>query len=300
VAHPDNRFYGHNAALAAYVGVAGAPPVIRGHVQHGWMLGTGVLAVGREVPWLPKLVWSAQNVAAARAEGHRHVEPMGAPFLYLLEAMGVDTHSDRDGVGTLVYPHHSWEGDHLDAEHDRYVAEISEREGDTTTICLYWREYEDPKVRARYERAGFPVVCHGRREDPGFLRRVVAAMTEHRRVVSNRVGSALWYAAALGRDVEVYGPVFVSQETEAEALAFDREARTRWSGLYDGGIAGADAVAIGRAELGAENVMEPDELVSFLGWDRPRWQGAVLRAAVHAEHRARGGLMAVRSSARST
>ena len=57
----------------------------------------------------------------------------------------------------------------MDAEHERYVAEIAEREHGTTTVCLYWREYEDERVRRRYQRAGFPVVCHGRREDPLFL-----------------------------------------------------------------------------------------------------------------------------------
>jgi hypothetical protein len=120
-------------------------------------------------------------------------------------------------------------------------------------------------------------------------------MSAHRRVVSNRVGSALWYAAALGREVEVYGPIFVAQETEAEAREFDREARARWPELYRGGISGASAIAVGRSELGGDHVKPADELVPFLGWDRPRWRGEVLRVAVVAEHQARGALMTLRA-----
>ena len=86
-------------------------------------------------------------------------------------------------------------------------------------------------------------------------------MTAHRRVVSNRVGSALWYAAALGREIEVYGPVFVAQETEDEAVAFDRDARRRWPSVYAGGVAGSEAQELGALELGAGLVMGPDRLV---------------------------------------
>lgn len=254
------------------------------HVQHGWMLGTGLLDGGREVPWLPKLVWTHDNAAAARAVGHRHVRAIGAPFLYLAACSPLPT--ERAG-GTLVYPHHSWDRDDMAGDHNRYIDEILEREPDGATVCLYWREFEDARIRARYERAGFTVVCHGYRDDPMFLRRVHAAVTGHRRVVSNRVGSALWYAAAVGCEVEVYGPVFVSQETDAEAAVFDRFARATWPEWYDGGLAGADAVELAAVALGRDTMCEPGELRSLLGLDRPPALGQVARAVVHGEHRIR-------------
>lgn len=280
MAHPDNKFYGHNRALLRAAG-ASESDVIHGHVQHGWMPGSGLMGRHREVPWLPKLVWNSNNARSALAEGHRHVVPIGAPFIYIDNGGSLAS----PGNGTLVYPHHSWEKDEMSADHHGYIAQIVERDGSGATVCLYWREYDDLKVRRLYESAGFRVICHGRREDPLFLERARAEILRHRRVVSNRVGTALWYAGHMERNVEVYGPLFVAQESTIEAWDSHRTAEHNWPELFSAG--GTDSIAareMAGVELGDVHRRTSEELREICRLDRPRTAALLDRLAVHATH----------------
>jgi hypothetical protein len=282
MAHPDNMFYGHSRVLLRAAG-ASEDDVIHGHIQHGWMPGSGLMPRRREVPWIPKLLWNSSNVRVAREEGQRRVTPIGAPFIYLHD----DDPPAPPGSGTLVYPHHSWEKDEMAADHNSYIAQLSEREKGAVTVCLYWREFEDPTVRGVYESAGFRVICHGRREDPDFLLSARKEITAHARVVSNRVGTALWYAGHLGRSLAVYGPLFVAQETTAEAMAAHQSSRDQWPELFrDDGIGPALAKELSAGQLGTSHRRDAAELRLICRIGRARWRARADRVAVHAAHRA--------------
>ena len=115
-------------------------------------------------------------------------------------------------TGTIVYPFHGWEGQQVLGSHTAYIEEVKATEGDVPiTVCLHWNEYDNPKVRREYEDAGVRVVTHGQRgylwqdTDVAFLYRQLHEMRRHRRVVSNRMSSAILYAASAGVEVGVYG-----------------------------------------------------------------------------------------------
>lgn len=281
MAHPDNRFYGHNRALLRSAG-ASELDVVHGHIQHGWMPGSGLLSRSREVPWLPKLVWNAHNAHTARAEGHQRVTPIGAPFIYLDDDANVASSRDR----TLVYPHHSWEKAEMQADHSAYIAQIIEREGSSSvSVCLYWREYDDASVRMIYEEAGFRVICHGRRENPQFLERVRAEMLAHSRVVSNHFGSALWYAGHMGRNIGVYGPLFVVQATTAEAQDAYHASMREWPELYSSeGLGPESARELADIQLGREYRRSPEELHELCRLGRRRLVALWDRWSVHVAH----------------
>lgn len=295
MAHPDNAFYGHAAALAAAAGL-GRPPPILGHVQHGWQLGTGTSESQREVGWLPKLLWSDSNVLLAEALGLRHLRPIGAPFLYFDRLVAADAPVTPSEPSTIVYPLHGWEREAVVGAHDRLGHEIREREPGAVTICLYWVEHALPAVRAAYEQLGFRVVCHGRRDDPTFLARQHAELRRHTKVVTNWASTALFYGMWLGLAGEVYGPRFTVRSTE-EADRREAIARARWPQLFAGPVSGPDAVALAADELGARHLLDADDLHAALGWGRGAGPNVAQRGALHAARVAARGEHLVRAAA---
>lgn len=284
MAHPDNHFYGHNVALARASGVDGVPTIV-GHVQHGWSPYTGLAEPHRLVRRLRKLVWSSDNLRQATEAGIEDLVPIGAPFLYLPDRAPPP---DRDPSSTIVYPYHSIERAQFFAQHERYVDQLRERADGPVTVCLYWRDHEAAEVRRSYEEAGFRVVCHGRREDPGFLNRQQRELLRHGTVATNRLGTALWYGMSSGLRGEVFGTVFGQWDAD-EGSRYDAMQRRRHPELFKGDLTTAEGAAVAAAELGSEHLRSPAELREILGFDRLGGRAAELacRVRTRAEHHAR-------------
>ncbi len=280
MAHPDNRFYGHDRVLADEVGLSEVHP-IAGMLQHGWTPGAPFEDADRMVRSVPLLAWSVHNADEARQLGIADVVPIGAPFLYLRNRLGAMAPSVPES--TIVYPHHGHKRLDLGGVDAELIAAISARERGPVTVSLYWHEYDHPATRRLYEQTGFRVVCHGSRDDPRFLHRQFTELALHGRVVSNRIGTALFYGAALGREVELYGPMAGWDAREIERAR--RLQAKRWPELVDGGVEGDDARRLAEAELGAESLRAPSELAGLLGWPEGATRRQVLR--VRGEHHGR-------------
>lgn len=300
--YPTNRFYGHDVILGAYAGRLPGPPPIIAHLQHGWNPWTGF---GRRyldrhgdrrplLPGLPKLVWNQRNIDECRRRG-LVAAAISAPLVYL-DAMlrgrqPVEQHATANGVTTIVYPYHNGANNRVPRDERAYVQQILEREGPGATVCLYWREFDEPEIRTPYDEAGFRVISHGTRTDPFFLVRQHGELLRHRRVVTNRAASALWYGGFLGLEMEVYGPVFGSGTVE-EGRDFEVFQRAEWPELVSGAISGERAIQLAAAELGAEFVRDPEELRRLLGWEglrRAAW--APVHALLKLQRRIRGNPM---------
>lgn len=264
----DNEFYGHRAVLGHYVGCTGEAPPIWGYLQHGWQSGAGFPERYRFLPGFSLFVWSSTNAVQASTRS-RHVVAIGAPFLYLLRMTTSSEPVPHPHRGTIFYPFHTAPRQPVYGSHADLLADVKEREHDPVTACLYWMDYDDETLRRQYEEQGFRVICHGHRSDPQFLWRQYHELISHRRVVTNRVATALWYGAATGREVEVYGSRF-GQAPGDDGSDFDRFQRSRWPELFDGPLGGDQARALAEGELGKENVRPPEELATLLGWTGAR------------------------------
>lgn len=284
IAHPDNALYGHNRVLAEFAGLYPSVPVIRGHLQHGWSEAYGLSLPPRLVSWLPKLVYSDANVRACIERGVRPVVPIGDPFCYIAASRGVSR--AELAPSTIVYPLHGWEHDDVIGSHDALISEVSERECNSVTVCLYWREFDQVHIRRRYESAGFRVITHGYRADPLFTIRQLDELSLHTRVVTNRAATALWRGALLGLEAEIYGPVF-SILAEEEAEEYRGYQTHRWPELCGGGVDGTRARELAAEELGLSHMREPEELTELLGWTAPRWRRASTRTAASLEFQLR-------------
>jgi hypothetical protein len=270
--HHANHFYGHAHVLAEYCGLdPAAPPRIDGYVQHGWNVGDGLGPGTPYVPGRPIFVWSEQTRRRSWSMGRRYATVIGAPFLYLL---AMRPSEDQQREGTIWYPFHGWEGQHVVGDHDGLIAEIRRTEPGPVTVCLYWQEYRTRQVRQRYERAGFRVICHGYRGgwwkdlDPGFLYRQLAEQRRHARVASNRLCSAVLYGALAGCAPAVYGD---PMQLEGERSAFGGQARIEreWADMHGTEVDPAVAREVAIAELGADRLLPPAELRRLLGWPIP-------------------------------
>jgi hypothetical protein len=271
--HHANHFYGHAHILARYVGLD-HPPRIWGYLQHGWNLHDG-FAVGTVfAPLYPKLVWSEACARRGWAAGLRDYVTVGAPWLYLLRLEDQEgwesTTPERDG--TLVYPFHGWEGQQVLGSHTDYVEEVKEVEGDVPiTVCLHWNEYDNPKVRSQYEDAGVRVISHGQRgylwkdTDVAFLYKQLAEVRRHRRVVSNRLSSAILYGASAGAEVGVYGDP-MQLEADHAILGGAGKPRRLWPEMHGVAVPREIAALVAAEELGSAHVLPPEEVLDVLGW----------------------------------
>lgn len=271
--HHANHFYGHAHIMARYVGLA-EPPRIWGYLQHGWNMHDG-FAVGTVfAPRYPKLVWSQACARRGWADGLRNYVTVGAPWLYLLEmerqAEWLATAPER--TGTIVYPFHGWEGQQVVGSHAAFVEEIKQIEGDVPiTVCLYWNEYDNPKVRREYEDSGVRVITHGQRgylwqgTEPGFLYRQLDEMRRHRRVVSNRMSSAILYGASAGLEVGVYGDP-MELESDHAILGGVSKPRKLFPELHQFAAPADYAAQVAATELGAAYKLPPEEILDVFGW----------------------------------
>ena len=271
--HHANHFYGHAHIMARYVGLE-YPPRLWGYLQHGWNMHDG-FAVGTVfTPQYPKFVWSQACARRGWAAGLRNYMVVAAPWLYLLELERQKEWLARSAprAGTIVYPFHGWEGQQVVGDNRQYLEEVQQAEGDVPiTVCLHWNEYDNPKVRREYESAGVRVICHGQRgylwqdTDVAFLYRQLAEMRGHRRVVSNRMSSAILYAASAGLEVGVYGDP-MALESDHAVLGGVGKPRRIWPQMHQFSVPMDYAADVAARELGADEMLHPAEVIDAFGW----------------------------------
>lgn len=271
--HHANHFYGHAHVLARYAGLAEVPR-IWGYLQHGWNTHDG-FAVGTEfAPGFPRFVWSHDVARRGWSQGLRRYVVVGSPWAYLLrlqrDSESVEQPAERSG--TIVYPFHGWEQQLIVGSHDRYVHELREVEGDVPiTVCLYWNEFQDKGVRRIYERAGFRVISHGYRghmwrgTDVRFLDKQLTELRRHRRVVSNRLGSALLYGASVGAQIGVYGDPMIL-ENERAVLGGRAKQLRLFPELHQPFVPDDYARQLACEQLGEDELLSQYELREVLGW----------------------------------
>jgi hypothetical protein len=288
-----NAYYGHNAILARYAGLARPRPMY-GYLLHGWhpwfpwMPDTKVIR-DSVPPGVPVLAWSHRDRDHLEAGGVRSVRVIGAPFLYLLEMEGTpDPPRDRS---LIVFPFHEVEAGGNDQSWEDYADYLEGLAYDRVTVCVYPTDYDDHELRAVFTRRGFATVTNGTRDDPRFLYNLRAAVGSHTDVTSNRISTALVYGAAMGRRAFLGGPVpgVTVQQTAGpmvgEAGRAEEFQREHFREFVDG-VEADRARALARSLLGGDALLEPAELRNAVGWSGGR-QVAARGLAVAAAARRR-------------
>lgn len=282
--HHANHFYGHAHILARYCGLIKdpvwawedlqlpRPPRMRGFLQHGWNLWHG-FAIGTPMGVHDtKFVWSEAVARRGREAGFDAYRVIGAPWSYLLALPEISAATPARKPGVLVYPFHGWEGQRLRGSHTDFIRQVREVEGAVPlTVCLYWDEYREPEIRRAYEQEGARVITHGPRgfmyegTTATFLVRLWREVTAHKRVVSNRIGSALLYAASTGASIGVYGDPMVIDNDHA-ILGGPQKPRRLWPEAHRAHVDPEYAARLAITELGLNKILSPAELRHELFW----------------------------------
>lgn len=264
----QNHYYGHSAALAAYAGLP-RPRHVAGLLQHGWTTISPAAVQLHDFPSVGRtarrrlLVWSHGSRAWNPADEPRTTTPIGAPFLYL-EAMARAAGWPTRTHGTVCLPVHGTRLIRVKGDHGALARSFADTEG-PLTVCLHSEDLGDAQVVDAWQAAGHSIVCAGTRDDPLFLLRILGLVAGARRVVSNRLGTAVLYAAAVGTDVAVYGDPLTLTSPEVQSV---ESVETRWPELHGRSIDLDVATPLARAELGAQHLLQPDALRAVLGWRR--------------------------------
>ena len=286
---PPNRYYGHDRLLRHYARVR-LPYRLPGLLQHGWMLGTGIHSDisrhGDEERARTYFVWNERNRAESHALGYANAVAIGAPLLYLdAESLPSPANDDRS---LLLFPLHAAEkarlvGGTLElyTEYLDSLAAILAR-FEPVTVCLYWMEHEDPRIRELFRRRGIPVTTLGHRDTtPRFLHRFADLVGRHAYVSSNHYSTAVFYSLFLGRRTFVYGPHFDLTVLPAERRTGTVQeilARDYPELLWDR-FDGRNHRWIGERELGAEFKRTPGELRDLFDWRLSRLLATLSRRA---------------------
>ncbi|MGM0722410.1 MAG: hypothetical protein ACQEXM_07240 [Actinomycetota bacterium] len=278
----QNHYYGHSAVLAAYAGLS-RPRHIAGLLQHGWTAVSPVAAhfadfpkVGTDPRQRRLLVWSHGCRGWSPADEDRTTTPVGAPVLYLEALLRAQGWTPSERLGPVFVPFHGTRLVRVTGAHADLARQVAKVDG-PSTVCLHHEDMTDPEITTAWRDAGHTLVTAGRRDDPHFLLRIMQLVGNASRVSSNRLSTAVLYAAAVGTPAAVWGDPLTFGAQSSSAVD---ELRATWPEFHtvdptDGarpetGAAEADAAAtaLARRELGAEHLLDPAALRSVLGWGR--------------------------------
>lgn len=226
VSFSEQFLYGHREILIDYAGLDDNC-MIKGSIEHGWALDSGrgikKLLGGRYL----YLSWSSARVARSGVNEATTVA-IGAPFIYAYDK--VKSKIDKflaenpiEGPRILFFPVHGNEFSQQNPESQ--IALFKEKyDPKAATVCLYWVEYINPAVYNLYKNAGFKIVCSGfsgqmehtglgysaRRlagspigGRPNFILNTIAMLATHSKIVFGGLGTGLFYAAFMRKDVEM-------------------------------------------------------------------------------------------------
>lgn len=286
----QNHFYGHSAVLAGHAGLS-RPRHMAGLLQHGWTpvtpIRTHFADLAGSAPAGKLFTWTHSSRGWTEEESYRETgfrsTAIGSPALYLADMVKASGTVVERSIDAVVFPFHGTRLISVDGDQAAYAREVFEREG-PALVCMHIDDLQKPEIVQAWTNAGHRITTAGERRDPAFLARVMWLIMSSRKVISNRLATALVYAAAVGTPVSIYGPHFQIagiQETSSEEYL-----QRLWPEFYEESSSDSELLEIANAELGREYLQAPDDLRRTLGWDSPGvraftdyWVGAPLAKA---------------------
>lgn len=296
----EQFLYGHREILISYAGLD-AKTMITGSIEHGWALdsGRGIkrLRGGRYL----YLSWSSARVARSGITDSTTIA-IGAPFIYAHSLVSEQIESFKKsetskGNGVLFFPVHGNEYSQQNPESQ--IALFKEKYNPNgSTVCLYWVEYINPTIYNLYKAAGFKIVCAGfsgqmehtglgysaRRlagspigGRPNFILQTIAMMTTHEKIVFGGLGTAVFYATYLGKEVDLlhkyltstfldmdseHGTSFEAHPQEIRYVSF--VADYMGCKFSDIDYSSDRFLSLANQELGKENMLSRNELKKLL------------------------------------
>lgn len=276
--NPENEYYGHNLILRNYAKVK-LPYIIPGYLQHGWRPDCGICGDlsqhTEKEKSLRYFVWNSRNLEKAIDYGYKNVTPIGAPFVYLPPRKKINV-NPKGPKSLLIFPLHSTDFEpFIDPlrVYKKYLKELNKIIPlfKPISVCLYWYEYQNKKVRKLFEKENMEVVTLGHREkNPDFLINFRNLVDQYPYVSSNMYSSAVFYSLYMGKKVFILGK---PEYQDIKLLKWKKRRiydHDEFSSLYPEllwkNFDDKSYSWIGEKELGLEFKRSPRELLEIFGW----------------------------------
>ena len=299
---PDNDYYGHRTALARYCNTKKLSPAVYGTIRHGWQPSLGTIG-NRRITSAPIFVWNEREAREAAHRSIPNVIAIGAPFIYAVATLTTTNAATSDptsdptsdtatvhsppnlsppGAGTIVFPQHSDGTGAISQNVHRLIRDTEANEPGPYTASVFYQDLTNPNYAEPFRDAGWRIITFGSRADPNFMTRLIIELTAHAAVVSDTACSAIWYAAHLNKRIRVLGePPTVTRTAGSTVI----DLAEHYPELHTGGIDGPAAQQLAAVELGVNQMREPDELATLLGWTTwRRYAAPAIRTILDARH----------------
>lgn len=272
----NNKMYGHNIILQKYAKVK-LPYIIPGQYQHGYHMGTGIHGYISKHTKKDKLkryfVWNSKNLENCINLEYKNAIAIGAPILYT----PINNTNTGNNSNLLFFPIHSSEDTHFINSikvHEKYLENILNLNHifKSVTVCLYWIEYENIKIRELFYKNNIKVVSLGHRDNtPNFLKHFINLVSKYSHVSSNSFSTAVFYSLYLRKKVFIYGKydkrdfkLIGVRETKIDSNnhLYKSYPEILWKNFDD-----RSHYYIAEKELGLEFKKTPNELRELFGWN---------------------------------
>jgi len=221
--HQPNDFYGYAHVLKRWAGWPSRKP-LPAAVEHGIPLQREIWELDLQ-SILPTLFCASSARAIeyeATAAVGRVAVPIGPPIAYAGSRGELLPAGPAVDGPLLAFPAHSTH--HIDAKFDveGFIADLEELRArwPDVQVCLYWRDVL-AGAAAPYRRSGFTCVCAGHIYDTHFLPRLRRMLASSSGVVSNEIGTHIFYAVALGRPAWILPREATYTDNDTGALGRD-------------------------------------------------------------------------------
>lgn len=272
----NNKAYGHNIILQKYAKVQ-LPYIIPGQYQHGYHMGTGIHGYIYKHTKKDKLkryfVWNSKNLEKCINLGYKNAIAIGAPILYT----SINNTNTSNNTNLLFFPMHSSEDTPFINPikvHEKYLEDILNLNHifKSVTVCLYWVEYENIKIRELFYKNNIKLVSLGHRDNtPIFLKHFINLVSKYAYVSSNSFSTAVFYSLYLRKKVFIYGKYdkrdlkfseFGETKFNSKKYLYKSYPEILWKNFDD-----RSHYDIAEKELGLEFKKTPNELKELFGWN---------------------------------
>jgi hypothetical protein len=138
------------------------------------------------------------------------------------------------------------------------------------TVSLHWSEYSNSEVINAYKSLGHDPITYGvgspwlKGYSESFLDNQISQLEKHGKIVTNAMQTSVLYALSLGLDVEFGGPASWKKKVD-EFGTYGDYGQEYWKNAIL-----TKPEQTWKVELGFNELLSPEQLISTLEWDTNR------------------------------
>jgi hypothetical protein len=274
--YSPNDFYGHAEALKAYACLPSQQP-LKAVVEHGPSPAPELWDLDVAAP-LPTFLCAGDMRAElyrAQAASGRQAIPIGP----LIQYAGRTQPRPRGRL--LAFPTHSTHHLKVASDGAAFAKTLARYRGrfDDVHMCLYWKDILDG-ADAPYRAEGFTCTTAGHMYDHAFIHRLHSILNAADTIVTNRFGTHVIYAVAMGRPVWMV-PQQVSYGSDRATIERYAKAVDTWQPAVD------EIAPLFEPESGEVTDEQRERLAPIAGFEHVRSPEALREVLRDAEERYR-------------